>query len=142
MKNQKMFPRVLALLLLALVAAACGGGNATPTQAYETYYKGMKSRNVAAIKSVLTKSELERMDEGARQSKQSLDEFLGKIVEIGSMDVAETMPELRNEKIAGDGKTATLEVKEPFRADKGSGRWMTFKFYKEDDGWKLHLRGG
>lgn len=123
----------IALVLLALTAAACnrGGGNSTPTAAFQTFYNSLKNKDVAGLKLVLKKKTLEEIEKDAKAKNKPLDDFLKEeFIEQVSKKMPATMPETRDEKI--DGDTATLEMKE-------DDKWKPIKFVKESDGWKVGM---
>ncbi|HEX8847092.1 MAG TPA: hypothetical protein VF791_20785 [Pyrinomonadaceae bacterium] len=132
MKTPKVFALGLALALAAFTIAACGSGNSTPTKAFQTLYTAMKNKDVKAYKSVMPKKMLEMLEKAAKETNKSVDEFLGETLKDAPGKLTGNMPETRNEVIAADGKTATLEVK-----DLDSGNWRKLEFIKEDDGWKI-----
>src|SRR5437588_314227 len=59
MKVQRTIMLILALALVALGAVACGGGNSTPTKAFQTFYNGIKNKDVKSLKSVMPKEMLD-----------------------------------------------------------------------------------
>jgi len=133
MKVQRPITFVVALVLVALGAAACGGGNSTPTKAFQTFYNAMKNKDTKSLRSVMPKQQAEKIDEAAKAQNKSFDDMMKPMMEAASTKLSnKPMPETRNEKISDDGKTATLEVKDP-----ESDKWGTLPFIKEDDGWKL-----
>ena len=121
---RKITAFITTLLVLALLAAACGkSGGATPTATAKAFYDAAKSQDVKGMKNALSKKSLEVMEAFAKMGNKSLDDTLK---EPSNMPPAF---EARNEKITGD--TATLEVK-------GQGdKWDTLYFVKEDGQWKI-----
>jgi ribosomal protein L7/L12 len=133
MKVQRTITLTLALALVALGAVACGGGNSTPTKAFQTFYNGIKNKDVKSLKAVMPKEMLDAGEKRAKEQNKTLDDMLKEQLDKGEMPkISDKMPETRNETIAGDGKTATLEVKDP-----ESDKWGSVTFVKEDDGWKI-----
>ena len=75
------------------------------------------------MKKTISKRMLAELEAEAKKENKPFDEYLL------SVDLSDTMPEVRNEKIEGD--TAVLEIK-------GRGdNWRTTKFVREDGEWKL-----
>jgi hypothetical protein len=131
MKTRKISALVLALMALALMATACNKAGSTPTATAKAFYEAAKNKDVAGMKSVLSKRMLDMMEKAAKARNKSVDDF------IKESNDAEPPPanfETRNEKINGD--TATLEV------TNGKGGWEPFNFVKEDGQWKLTLPAG
>lgn len=109
------------------------GGNSTPTAAFETFYNALKDKDAQALKSVMPKEMVERGEESAKAQNKTLDELIRDGFNQGALPKPpDKMPETSNEKIADDGKTATLDVKDP-----DSGKIETLHLVKEDDGWKI-----
>ena len=129
MKVQRATTIAIALALIVFGAAACSK-NSTPTKALQTFYNASKNKDVAALKSIMQKDFLALGEERAKAQNKTLDEVLKQLLDEGASRIPSTM-ETRNEVIASDGKTATVEVK-------GDGpRWETMQLVKEDDGWKI-----
>jgi hypothetical protein len=136
MKTQRTIALTIALALVALAAAACGGSNSTPTKAYQTFYNAMKNKDVKALKSVMPKELLDQGEQKAKAQNKSLDDAIKEGFDRGDMPkMPDKMPESKDETIASDGKTATLQVKNP-----ESDKWDTLHFIKEDDGWKIDFK--
>ncbi|MDT5121139.1 MAG: hypothetical protein QOC96_621 [Acidobacteriota bacterium] len=135
MKVQRTITLAIALALVVLGAVACGGGNSTPTKAFQTFYNGIKNKDVKSLKAVMPKEMLDEGEKRAKEQNKSFDDLLKEQLDKGVMGMPkmpDKMPETRNEKVADDGKTATLEVKDP-----ESDKWGNVTFVKEDDGWKI-----
>lgn len=133
MKTQRNIALGCGLVLIALVAIACGksGGNATPTQTFQTFYNAVKAKDAQALKSIIMKRDLEEMEAEAKKKNKSIDDFLkDEVIEQVGRKIPAQMPEVRNEKIEGD--TATLEVKD-------GENWRPARFVKEDGGWKMNM---
>ena len=127
MKTRKI--SALLIALLAVTLAACGGKKAsTPTEAFKSFYEASKAKDVAALKKLLAKESLTKLEDRAKQQNKSLDDLLGQQSQNG---VPPSMPETRNEKI--DGDKATLE----FKDTAGDNNWTTAHFVKEDGEWKV-----
>lgn len=126
MKTQKLTAFVVALMALALVATACGGGS-SPTATAKAFFDAVKARDAAGIKSTMSKGSLETMEKFAKMQNKSLDDALKE-------PTTSPMPasfESKDEKITGD--TATVDVKDE------KGNWETIPFVKEDGKWKIAL---
>lgn len=102
---------------------------ATPTDAYKAAYAARKSKDVPALKKLMSKDIMEFFTEigGLGEGKQTVDEILMELCEKPQAPTAET----RNEKI--DGDKATLEYLDE------KGGWSTMDFLKEDGVWKLTI---
>jgi hypothetical protein len=112
----------IALLVFGLSGAACGK-KSTPTETFKAFYDAAKKKDAAGIKKTLSKGMLSKLEDQAKMSNKSLDEFLINV------SLTDNVPETRNEKI--DGDKATLE-----RKGRGDS-WQTMSFVKEDGEWKL-----
>jgi hypothetical protein len=126
MKKRKITPLIITLIALALVAA-CNKGGSSPTATAKAFNDAAKSKDVAGMKSLMSKNILDQLDKAAKAQGKTVDDIL-KV----SND-AEPPPatlETRNETINGD--KATLEV----NVD-GKGKWQTVNFIKEDGSWKF-----
>jgi uncharacterized lipoprotein len=130
MNNPKAFALGLAVVLIALAVAACSSyDNSTPTKAYQTSYTARKNKDVKAYKSVTSKRMMQGFEAAAKELNKSVDGVIETYLQHGT-SAPPQMPEIRNEVIAPDGKTATLEIGV-------GGLWTTVNFTKEDDGWKV-----
>jgi hypothetical protein len=128
MKTQKLSALVVALVALAFLAAACGGGaGSSPTATVKAFYDAAKARDAAAIKSTMSKGSLDMMEKFAKMQNKSLDDALK---EPNSSPPPASF-EARNEAITGD--TATVEVKDE------KGNWEKIPLVKEDGKWKIAL---
>lgn len=133
MKTKRTIALCIGLTLIAFAALACskGGGNATPTQAFQTYYNSIKNNDVAGVKSIMMKSDMAEIEAEAKKKNKSLDDFIkDEVISQVARKIPAEMPEMRNEKIEGD--TATLEVKD-------GENWRPARFAKEDGVWKMNL---
>ncbi len=126
MKTQKLTMLVVALMALALVAAACGGGS-SPTATAKAFYEAVKAKDAAGIKATMSKGSLDMMEKFAKAQNKSLDDALKE--PSGSAPPASF--ESKDEVITGD--TATLQVKDE------KGNWESIPFVKEDGKWKIAL---
>ncbi|HEX8846787.1 MAG TPA: nuclear transport factor 2 family protein [Pyrinomonadaceae bacterium] len=133
MKVQRNIVLTIAVALIVFGAMACGSKNSTPTKALQTFLAAAKNKDVAALKSVMPKEFLEMGEQRAKAQNKTLDDMLKQLLESGNTRAPSKM-ETRNEIIAPDGKTATVEVKGD------SEQWETFYLLKEDDGWKIDYR--
>lgn len=102
---------------------------ATPTDAYKAAYAARKSKDVTALKKLMSKDIMEFFTEisGLGEKKQTIDELLMELCEKPQAPTAEA----RNEKI--DGDHATIEYLDE------KGDWSTMDFVKEGGGWKLTI---
>ena len=133
MKTQRNITLSIGLLLITFAVGACskGGGNATPTASFQTFYNSIKNKDVNGVKSIMMKKELEEIEAEAKKKNKSLDDFIKEeMIEQVGRKIPATMPEVRNEKIEGD--RATIEFKD-------ENDWRTARFVKEDGGWKMNL---
>jgi hypothetical protein len=126
MNKRRMTALVLALTLTAFAAFACNKGGSSPTATYKAAYDAMKNKDTAGFKKLMTKKDLQDMEDTAKKANKSLDDML--------KDLMTTIPlpksaESKDEKINGDN--ATLQVKN----DKD--QWETINFVKEDGDWKM-----
>src|SRR2546421_7670785 len=117
MKVQRPITLTLALALVALGAVACGGGNSTPTKAFQTFYSALKNKDAKAMKSVMSKDMLDEGEKVAKEKNKTIDDLIKEaFFDRMTDEVRSKLPdkiETRNETIASDGKTATLEAKDP-----------------------------
>lgn len=98
----------------------------SPTATYTTAYNAVKNKDGAAFKRVLTKQDLENMEESAKVYGKSSEEMLTEMMSLIPVPMSN---QSRDEKI--DGDTATLEVKNE------DGEWESVEFVKEDGEWKM-----
>ena len=128
----------ICLLASIAVALSCGGGGGqslqgggeTPTDAYKKLYAAVKSKNIDAIKSDLTKKTIEFGKMAAQRNKNPEE----KMFENGftATTFSETLPTMRDERI--DGDMGALEV-----WNSRDSRWEDLPFIKEDGTWKLAI---
>jgi hypothetical protein len=120
--RQTILPGIALLLSIALMGS-CGGQSSTPTRAFKSFFEAAKKKDAAAMKKTISKRMLAELEDDAKKENKPFDEYLL------SVDLSDTMPGVRNEKIEGD--TGWLEVK-------GRGdNWRATKFVREDGEWKL-----
>jgi hypothetical protein len=131
MKTQRITPLIGALIVLALVGAACNKAGSSPTATAKAFYDASKSKDVPGMKSQMSKKTLDTLDKALKAQNKSVDDF---IKETNDKEPPPATFEARNEKI--NGETATLEVSD------GKGGWEPFSFIKEDGQWKLNILGG
>ena len=128
MKTRRATGLLIAVTLLACLASCGGKKTPTPTELFKNFYTAARNKDVAGLKSMMSKSALAYSEKEAREKGQSLDEFLAGRGRF----LPPNMPELRNEKVEGD--KATLE----FRRE-GAANWSTASFVKEDGEWKVNF---
>jgi hypothetical protein len=121
-----MLALALALALTTLAAVGCNKGGSSPTATYKAAYNAMKNKDVAAFKKVMTKKDLQEMEDAAKKVKKSSDDMLKDLMNAIPVPKSD---ESKDEKISGDN--ATLQVKN----DKDA--WETINFVKEDGEWKM-----
>lgn len=120
--RQTILPGIALLLSIALIGS-CGGQGSSPTGAFKSLCEAAKKKDAAAMKKTISKRMLLELEDEAKKEGKPFDEYLF------SVDLSDTMPEVRNEKIEGD--TGWLEIK-------GRGdNWRTTRFVREDGVWKL-----
>lgn len=127
MKNEKIKALVGAFVALLLITMGCGKADSSPTSTAKAYYEAAKNKDVATMKSLMSKKLLEQLDKVVKAENKSLDEMLK---ENAASEPSPPNFETRNEKI--DGDNATLEVNQD-----GKGRWQPISFVKEDGAWKI-----
>src|SRR5690349_18195516 len=120
MKDKTIKPLIWALIALLLIATGCGKAGSTPTATAQAYYEAAKKKDVATMKSLMSKKLLDLLDKAVKAQNKSLDDLLKE-----NSDAEPPPPtfDSRNEKI--DGDKATLEVNQD-----GKGRWQTINFVK------------
>ena len=99
----------------------------SPGDVLKQYVAASQKGDIAAMKSLLSKSSLELIEKSARAKQITADELL----QAEAYVRIHTIPETRNEKI--DGETATVEVK-----NASTGEFdIKYPFVKENGAWKL-----
>jgi hypothetical protein len=101
----------------------------TPSEAGESFFSAVKSKDVAAFKQLMSKDSMEILNAAAEEKKMSLDDLLSKQFFPNT-----PMPdkcEQRGEKITGE--KATTEMKD------AQGEWSPMTFVKESGAWKVSL---
>jgi hypothetical protein len=121
----------ILVLLTAVLSAGCNSNQPTaagsPSDVLKQYVAASQKGDIAAMKSLLSKSSLRYIEEKARPMKLTIDDVLKKETEVKLQNAVET----RSEKIEGD--TATVEVKNP-----ATGEFdIKYPFVREDGAWKL-----
>lgn len=125
---------LILTLVLAVIALACGssfsGGGETPTEAYKQFYAAVKSKDSDAIKNHMSKQSLTFVEFAAKRQGIPIE----KVLENGltATTFADTLPELRDERISGD--SGSVEV-----WNGKNSRWEDLPFVKEDGVWKLAI---
>lgn len=123
-RNLTMLP-----LLLALGLACSLFGGDSPTASYKAFFAAAKKKDVTAMKQYLAEDFLKTVKEAAKYGGKSEDELLATFSED-----MEATDNVSNEKIASDGKTATVEVKTK------SNDVRVINFVK-DGNWKISSSG-
>ena len=119
----------LIAVTLTVCLASCGGKKAsTPTELFKNFYTAAREKDVAGLKSMMSRAALAYAEREAKKGGQSMDDFLAAQGQL----FPPNMPEIRNEKVEGD--KATLE----FRRE-GAANWSTAWFVKEDGEWKVNF---
>ncbi len=116
----------LALMLVSLAAVGCNRGGSSPTATYKAAYEAMKNKDAAAFKKLMTKKDLQDIEDTAKKAGKTSDDML--------KDVMNAIPlpksnDTKDEKI--DGDRATLQVKNE------KDELETINFVKEDGDWKM-----
>jgi hypothetical protein len=125
METRRMLAFMLSLALTAL-AAACQGAGSSPTATYKAAYDAVKKKDTAAFKKLITKKDLQEIEDEAKGANKTSDEMLKEVMDTFKLPGS---AESKDEKI--DGEKATLQVKN----DKD--QWDTVNFVKEDGQWKM-----
>jgi hypothetical protein len=127
MKTRRMLALALALALTTLAAVGCNkGGGSSPTASYKAAYDAMKNKDTAAFKKLMTKKDLQDIEETAKKAGKSSDDMLKDVINAIPLPKSN---DSKDEKI--DGDKATLQVKNE------KDEWETINFIKEDGEWKL-----
>jgi hypothetical protein len=122
---------LLMTVLLTMALAACKGEKkaSTPTEAFKLFYEALKNKDVAALKSVISKETLAFIEAEAKTKNKSLDEYLAE----ESKSAPQNMPQIGEEKIDGDKATVQFKID-------NAPNWSSFSFVKEDGSWKIKPR--
>ncbi|HEX8492738.1 MAG TPA: hypothetical protein VF658_07860 [Pyrinomonadaceae bacterium] len=127
MNTRSLLALTLALALTTLAAVGCNkGGGSSPTASYKAAYDAMKNKDTAAFKKLMTKKDLQDIEETAKKAGKSSDDMLKDVINAIPLPKSN---ESKDEKISGD--KATLQVKNE------KDEWETINFVKEDGEWKL-----
>jgi PBP1b-binding outer membrane lipoprotein LpoB len=114
-----------AFLLIGCNSNQTAAGS--PSDVLKQYVAASQKQDIAAMKSLLSKSSLRYIEEKAKPMRLTVDDVLKKETEVKLQSAVET----RNEKI--EGETATVEVKNP-----ATGEFdVKYPFVKENGAWKL-----
>src|SRR5215213_10477978 len=120
---------VLILAAFSLVGCNPNQPSATgsPSDVLKQYVAASQKQDIATMKSLLSKSSLQYIEEKAKPLNITVDDVLKKETQVK----LQSAPETRNEKI--DGETATVEVKNP-----ATGEFdIKYPFVRENGAWKL-----
>jgi hypothetical protein len=116
---------VVWLLIAGLAAPLTTvAAQSSPSAAMKAYHQAAKSKDFKALQQLLSAEYLKVL----QQAPVSME----RMMEALTQDVPATLPEMRNEKIAGD--TATLEMR-----NHRTQAWESIPFVKEKGAWKLAL---
>jgi hypothetical protein len=107
-----------------------GEGGTTPTDAYIKLYTAVKSKQTDAVKALMS----EKTVGFAQSVSQRQNQPIEKVFENGftSTTFAESMPEIRDERIKDD--MGSVEV-----YNERDSRWEDLPFKKENGSWKLAI---
>jgi hypothetical protein len=97
----------------------------SPSAAMKAYHQAAKNKDFKALRQLLSAEYLKELEKAPVSMER--------IMEGLTADVPATLPEMRNEKIAGD--TATIEVR-----SHRTQEWESIAFVKEKGAWKLAPR--
>jgi len=116
---------VICLLIAGIAAAgATLAAQASPAATMKAYHKAARSKDFQALRQLLSAEYLKELE----KAPVSMERILEALTE----DVPATLPEMRNEAIAGN--TATIEVR-----SHRTGEWESIRFVKKKGIWKLAL---
>lgn len=102
----------------------------SPTAAYVAAYNARKNKDIAALRSLLSKDIIDFFQIVGEEDKRSVDDLLKELADRPQAATAEA----RNEKINGD--KATIEYLDE------DGKWQEMDLVKENGVWKLALAMG
>jgi hypothetical protein len=125
LKNPARNLIILAFLPLICLACSMFGGSSSPTVVYKAFIAAAMKKDTAAMKEYISEDALKSLKDAAKSSGKSEDELLKSFSENNDAPV-----DISNEKIAADGKTASLEIKTKSEDKK------TIYFVKEGS-WKI-----
>lgn len=117
------------IALLALIFAGCQATSdqpLSPTETMKASNDAAIKKNVDAIKKLVSRGTLERLEQSAKAENTTVDELLKDFLDAPSVE----LPEIRNEKITGDA--ATIEIK-----NNATNEWETMPFVRENGVWKI-----
>lgn len=124
---EKITKSLLAPAALTLFCLACslfGGGS--PTAVYKAFLAAAKKKDTAAMKEYLSEDSISMLKSAAKSGGKSEDELLSSFSENNDESA-----EISNEKIAAEGKSASIDVKNK------SDKTTTIYFVKEGS-WKIN----
>jgi hypothetical protein len=109
-------------------STSAGPGGATPTEAYKKLYAAVKSKNIDAIKSNLSKKTIDFATMVSGKNNTPLE----KVFENGftATTFADSLPEIRDERV--NENMGNVEV-----WNSKDKRWEDLPFILEDGGWRL-----
>jgi hypothetical protein len=122
----------ILLLSIAIFVFSCESPNASgedsPTGAYTRLYNAVKSKNIDAVRAVMSKKTLEFAKTAAQMQNKTVEQVL----ENGftATTFSPKLPQVRDQRI--DGDMGAVEV----HNDK-ENKWEDLPFIREDGQWKL-----
>jgi PBP1b-binding outer membrane lipoprotein LpoB len=120
----------LLILLAAFLLVGCNSNQppaGSPADVLKQYVAASQKQDIATMKSLLSKSSLQYIEEKAKPLNITVDDVLKKEAQVKLQSALET----RNEKI--EGETATVEVKNPANGEFD----IKYPFVRENGAWKL-----
>ena len=115
--------RIAAAVFVAVTFIAVDPVSAqSPAATMKAYHEAAKKKDFAALRQLLSSEYLEQL----RKAPVPEERMMAAMTE----NVPPVLPEMRNERIAGD--RATLEL-----LDRQTKRWETIAFVKEKGAWKV-----
>jgi len=117
---KKLVSMIAALMICAVFMVSCGG-NETPTQVVEKFYKAMTTGDINTIKAVTEGLSEEAYAEFQEEAKRP--------------ETQKISIKIISEQIAPDGKTATVKAK--LLLDGQEIEDEEIKLVKRDSGWKM-----
>ena len=134
MKKILIIPAAFLFFALNFACGSSGGAanpsNDSPTEAYKRLYAAVKSKNLEAIKSEMTKQTNAFVQSVSGMQNKPIE----KVYENGltATTFSETLPEIRDERINGEmGAVEVYNSKET--------KWEDLPFMLEDGKWKLAI---
>lgn len=122
---EKITKNLIAPAILSVLCLACSmfGGD-SPTAVFKAFVSAAKVKDLTTMKKYLSDDALKSLKDSAKSGGKTEDEILA----MASEKFTE-MPEISNEKIAEDGKTAALQA-----TTKGNTETI---YFVKDSSWKL-----